>query len=194
MSFIDTIGEERATGAADEMYARLRQKGPIANWAAVFSLKPSLLDGWMALLAAVKAGQDPRRYELATLAAARALSSSYCMLAHGNVLLNDGMEPDVLREIADTGTADALTSTERAILAYAAKVAADASSVTATDIDTLRREGLSDAEILDIAATAAARCFFSKLLDALGVQPDRSLRSLPEALRTALTPGRPIES
>ena len=44
----------------------------------------------------------------------------------------------------------------------------------------------------DIAATAAARCFFSKLLDALGVQADSSFSDLDPALREALTVGRPV--
>ena len=36
----------------------------------------------------------------------------------------------------------------------------------------LRDHGFTDAEIFDIAAAAAARCFFSKLLDALGAEAD----------------------
>jgi len=40
------------------------------------------------------------------------------------------------------------------------------------------------------AATAAARCFFSKLLDALGVQADSTFNDLDPTLREALTVGR----
>jgi len=36
---------------------------------------------------------DMRRYELATLAAARRLGSSYCMLGHGKVLADWFMTP-----------------------------------------------------------------------------------------------------
>ena len=50
----------------------------------------------------------------------------------------------------------------------------------------------SDKEVFDIAATAAARCFFSKLLDALGVQADASFNQLDAQLRAALTIGRPV--
>jgi len=45
-----------------------------------------------------------------------------------------------------------------------------------------------------VAATAAARCFFSKLLDALGIQADASFNELDPALRQALTVGRPVAS
>jgi hypothetical protein len=39
---------------------------------------------------------------------------------------------------------------------------------------------------------AAARCFFSKALDALGVQADAAYWELDAELREALTVGRPI--
>jgi hypothetical protein len=39
---------------------------------------------------------------------------------------------------------------------------------------------------------AAARSFFSKTLDALGVEPDASYAELDPALRDALTVGRPL--
>ena len=38
------------------------------------------------------------------------------------------------------------------------------------------------------------RCFFSKTLDALGIEPDASYSSLDPALRDALVMGRPIAS
>lgn len=192
MSFIVTVAEDRATGAVAAMYDRVRGTGALPNWAYLFSPKPELLDGWQALLGAVKAGQDLRRYELATLGAARALGSSYSCLAHGQVLLDDGLAAETLREIAETGTSAALAPAERAILAFAAKVAGDAGAITADDVQALRAEGLTERDILDVAATAAARCVFSKLLDALGARPDAAFRALPDPLRTALTPGRPI--
>ena len=57
---------------------------------------------------------------------------------------------------------------------------------------TLRQHGFSDAEIVDITTTAAARCFFSKTLDAWGAEPDENFMALDENLRQALTVGRPI--
>jgi len=56
----------------------------------------------------------------------------------------------------------------------------------------LRSHGYQDAEIFDVAAAAAARCFFSKLLDALGGQADSTFNDLDPTLREALTVGRPI--
>ena len=84
---------------------------------------------------------------------------------------------------------------DRAVIDLADRVAADATTVTQADIDRLRGMGLSDTEILDVVLAAAARCFFSKTLDALGCNPDAAFNELSEPeLREALTVGRPIEA
>jgi alkylhydroperoxidase family enzyme len=103
MSFIETIPEASAEGAVAQMYERIRGSGELPNWARVFSRKPEVFAGWQGLIDAVKSGQDSRHFELATIGAARALSSSYCLLAHGKRLMQDGVGPDVLREIGETG-------------------------------------------------------------------------------------------
>jgi hypothetical protein len=64
--------------------------------------------------------------------------------------------------------------------------------VTREDVDELRRLGLSDSDVLDVVLAAAARCFFSTVLDALGVQADPAFSGLDPDLREALTVGRPI--
>jgi len=74
----------------------------------------------------------------------------------------------------------------------AVKVADDATSITEADVDRLRSLGLSDAEVLDVVLAAAARCFFAKVLDAVGAEPDAKYASLDPELRDALTVGRPI--
>ena len=74
------------------------------------------------------------------------------------------------------------------------KIVADSSSVSREDIDELREAGYSDAAIFDIAASASARCFFAKLVDALGVQPDCSFSGTSEQLRSVLCVGRAISS
>ena len=85
-----------------------------------------------------------------------------------------------------------LTPVESAAMRFARKVVEDATSVSAEDVAELRDLGLSDPEIFDIAAAAAVRCFFSKTLDALGVQPDPEYTAVAPELREALVTGRPI--
>jgi uncharacterized peroxidase-related enzyme len=137
---------------------------------------------------------DERRYELVTLAAARRLRSSYCMLAHGKVLADRFLTEGEVEALARGGQADALDDAERAVMDLADRVAADAASVTREDVERLRAHGLSDAEIVDVVLAAALRCFYSKTLDGLGVEPDAAYQELSPSLRDALTVGRPIES
>lgn len=145
---------------------------------------------WVELNTAIKAGMDLRRYELATLAAARRLRSSYCCLAHGTVLLERFGEP--VREIALDHRTAGLDQVDVAVMDLAERVADDASSIGESDLQPLRDLGLSETEIMDVVLAASARCFFSKTLDALGVRPDASYRELEPELREALVVGRPI--
>lgn len=193
MPYIETVPEHEAHGATQVMYRQARNHyGYLPNMTAIFGHRPEVMQGWSALLTAVRGNLSPRRYELVTLAAARALRSSYCMLAHGSVLLTQGLDAAQVAAIARDAPEAELTAQERLIMDYAECVARDATEVDAERIAALRQSGLSDTEIFDIAATAAMRCFFSKLLDALGAPPDPAYGALEADLRNALTPGRPI--
>jgi alkylhydroperoxidase family enzyme len=79
-----------------------------------------------------------------------------------------------------------------AMMEFSEKMSLNAYKVMPSDIDNLREHGFSDAEILDIALTAAARNFFSKLMDALGAEPDERYLELEDSLREALVVGRPF--
>src|SRR5689334_19130881 len=161
--------------------------GEGTNFQRAFALRPDVFGAWQQLNGAIKETADLRRYELATLAAARRLRSSYCCLAHGSVLAEQFYDPETV-----VGLPEGLDDADRAIMAFAEKVVVDATSITQQDVDELRAHGLSDAEITDVALAAAARCFFSKALDALGAQPDSSYAELEPTFRDALTVGRPI--
>jgi uncharacterized peroxidase-related enzyme len=193
MAFIRSIPPSDAEGPVREMYERAQsQFGYVPNWAQAFSLRPRVMDGWVALLRSIRDNLSVRRYELATLAAAQALRSSYCSLAHGSVLADKVFTPEAVTAII-TGNGDVpLDAGERAIMAFVEKVVRNAHEITRTDIDTLRSHGYGDEEIFDLTAAAAARCFFSKLLDALGAEPDSSFHALPPTLRVVLTVGRTI--
>jgi alkylhydroperoxidase family enzyme len=163
--------------------------GEAANLERAFASRPEVYAAWRQLVTAVKATSDERRYELATLAAARRLRSSYCSLAHGKVLAEKFYDADSVPRLPE-----GLDDADRAIMAFAEQVVADATAITLADIDELRRQGLSDDEIFDVVLAATIRCFFSKTLDALGVQPDPEFRELDPAFREPLTVGRPIET
>ncbi|HEY3560385.1 MAG TPA: carboxymuconolactone decarboxylase family protein [Kribbella sp.] len=165
--------------------------GHVPNFVHTFAARPAVYEAWKQLNGAIKESMDLRRYELATLAAATALKSSYCSLAHGQVLADKFYTAEEVVALVDEPPNDPV---DRAVMAFARKVALAADTVTQTDVDDLKAVGLTDADVLDVALAAAARAFFSKTLDATGTQPDAAFSGLPDSLRTALTVGRPIYS
>jgi uncharacterized peroxidase-related enzyme len=194
MSFIKVVSEDSATGLAAQLQERDRASlGYVPNYSKLFTLRPEVYQAWANLNGALKASMDLRRYELATLAAASALRSSYCSLAHGRILADRFLPADQVMQIVRDLDSASLDPADRAIVDFARKVALGADQITAADVDRLRSVGLSDEEVFEVVLAAAVRCFFSKTLDATGTAPDNAYRAIEPQLRETLTVGRPIE-
>ena len=77
-----------------------------------------------------------------------------------------------------------------------AKVAQDAAAVEQADVDALRAVGLTDADVADVVFAAAARCFFTAVLDGLGTQLDEQtaqhLRARPAGVDGRRPAGWPV--
>jgi uncharacterized peroxidase-related enzyme len=191
--FIGAPDEETVEGEAAEWYRRQRESwGYLPNYAAAFATRPDVAEAWNSLNGAIRRNMDRRRYELATIAAARAYRSTYCMAAHCKFLRDDCDDEVAMRAVADPSGAS-LDATDRALVDFATQVAQDATSVTAGDVEQLRQHGLDDADIVDVVLAAAARAFFTKVLDALGVQADPQLgATFDDEVREQVTVGRPI--
>jgi alkylhydroperoxidase family enzyme len=163
------------------------------NFEQAFAERPDVFAAWQGLNKSIKSNMDLRRYELATVAAAQQLRSSYCCLMHGMVLREE-CGADVAAVMRDPHSdAAGLDAVDHAVMQLARRVASgDASDMGDADLQPLRDLGLSDAEVMDVVLAAAARCFFSTALDALGVRPDARFNDLDDDLRGALEVGRRI--
>jgi uncharacterized peroxidase-related enzyme len=193
MAFVGPAPDQEASERVTEMFDQDRATwGFVPNFTRTFALRPDVYRAWQHLNGAIKSSMDRRRYELATVAAAAALRSSYCTLAHGRVLAEQFLAAEgVIQLLADRAAAP-LDATERAVVAFAEKVALHADQMSQDDIDELRALGLTDEEVFDVILAAAARCFFAKALDATGTAPDAAFRQLEPDLVESLTVGRPI--
>lgn len=194
MSFIETTEPGEACGAVAALYRRLQGRQEyLPNYARIFCHRPAVMAPLATLQDMLKEHMDARLWALIALAVAREIHSSYCSLAFARRLLRHHFSPAELLAIV-TGDARApLTAGERAAMDVAVKLASNSSAVSQQDIDRLRSAGFSDAQVFDVVAAAAWRCFFAKVPDALGVPPDRELGDLGTPLLHRLVVGRAID-
>ena len=172
--FIDTPASEPADPTVAAAYqAATAQFGFLPNWALAFGGRPAVLEAW------------------------QRLSSTYCTLAHSWMLserLNLIGTDELGSILTDRASAPALSEVDRAVMDFADQVAGDASGITEGDVARLRGLGLSDTDVLDVALAAAARCFFAKVLDAVGAEADPELaEAVGPELTAAATLGRPVQ-
>ena len=191
--FIDHVPEDAASGALADYYAQQRKAwGFLPNYAGAFSSRPDVAFAWNALNGAIRDGMDRRRFEIATIAAARALRSTYCTAAHSAFLRDVCSDEEGMRAIAEQPDGAGLAAADRAVFEFATKVARDAASVEQGDVDALRETGLTDADVADIVFAVAARSFFTRVLDGLGAQLDQETAgTFPADVLQSMLVGRP---
>jgi uncharacterized peroxidase-related enzyme len=192
--FIDVVSEDSATGAAGDYYAQQRAGwGFLPEYVYAFGSRPDVAAAWNTLNGAIRSGMDRREFELATLAAARALRSTACTVAHSMFLRDVCADEATLELIARDPDGGALAPRDRAVFQFAAKVATDAASVDQADVDELRAAGLGDADIVNVVYAVGARAFFTKVLNGLGVQLDsQNAQAFEGDLLASMIVGRPV--
>jgi uncharacterized peroxidase-related enzyme len=195
MSFIQTVEPEQAKGAVADLYTRLQDRmGYLPNYARVFCHRPEVMEPLSRLQENITAHMDPRLWALVSMAVAREINSSYCSLAYARRLLARYFSESELLGILIGSEQAPITAGERAAMHVAVKLARDSSTVCQSDIDQLRNEGFTDAEIFDLVAAAGYRCFFAKVTDALGARPDAALGEMGDTLLENLVVGRDIDT
>ncbi|MGJ6980005.1 carboxymuconolactone decarboxylase family protein [Aestuariimicrobium soli] len=191
--FLTQTDEATATGAVADYFASQRKSwGFLPNYAQCFTTRPDVAQAWATLNLTIRNGMDRRRFELATIAAARARRSTYCTAAHSTFLRDVCGDEATLDSLADDPTGASLDPVDAAVVRFAAQVAGDASSVVQDDVDALLALGLTEADVADIVFAAAARAFFTAVLDGLGAQLDeQTAASLGPRLLSWVVVGRP---
>ena len=167
--------------------------GYVWNVSRLWAHQPGTLSQLFELMseAFTPSGLSFRQRGILVTAAASALGDSYCSLAWGGKLskVSDAAVAAGVLNGSDAG----LTDQEKAMAAWARKVARDPNATTPADIQALHDSGLDDGQIFAITAFVALRLAFSTINDSLGAQPDAQLaQSLPQEVREAITYGRPV--
>jgi uncharacterized peroxidase-related enzyme len=190
------LGEPPVSPEAQALYDDdLADGGYVWNVSRLWAHQPDTLRKLFELMsqAFTSSGLTFRQRGILVTAAASALGDSYCSLAWGGKL---GKASDAATAAGVLNGSDAgLTDQEKALAAWARKVATDPNATTPADIQALRDCGLDDGQIFAVTSFVALRLAFSAINDSLGAQPDTQLvRSLPPEVREAVTYGRPAAS
>jgi len=171
----------------------LADGGYVWNVSRLWAHQPDTLKRLFELMsqAFTPSGLNFRQRGILVTAAASALGDSYCSLAWGGKL-GTASDAAVAAGVLN-GSAAGLTDQEKAIAAWARKIAKDPNATTPADIQALRDSGLDDGQIFAVTSFVALRLAFSTINDSLGAQPDAQLaQSLPEQVRETVTYGRPV--
>lgn len=193
--YLKTIGESEATGRIAEIYAAQKtQLGFVMSAAQCLTARVDLLPAYTDFVNTMRGGftLSPRDWRIITLIAAREVKSTYCSMVYGKQLAADLGSKEMVLAVQRDFRSAGLSDRDVAMLAYAEKVARDATQITQTDIDVLRSAGFTDANISDIALCAAFRCFIGRFFDAVGAGPEAAFLDEDPAWRKTLTVGKPI--
>lgn len=193
--FIEPVPEAAATGDLAAWYASQRASwGFLPDYAGCFATRPDVAQAWTNLNLTIRGGMDRRRFEIVTIAAARARRSTYCTAAHASFLRDVCADQATVDALAAAPDGSTLAEPDAAVFAFATKLATDAAAVEEADVAALRRHGLTDAEIADVVLAVAARAFFTTVLDGLGAHLDRpTAESFAPEVMAAMVVGRPVK-
>lgn len=170
--------------------------GYVMDLERAWAWRPDLAEEFARLrkLLAQESGLSAGELALLTCATAQALGDSYCSLAWGTRLASTRGADAVAAILRGTDPPDA-TAREAALRQWAGQVVRDPNGASASQVESLRRAGLSDREIFEATVQVALRLAFSAVNDALGAQPDPELvAAAPEEIRAAVTYGRPPQA
>lgn len=110
--------------------------------------------------------------EMIVVATSGANDCVYCVVAHGAILRVYEKNPLLADQVATNYRKADISPRQRAMLAFALKVATDSASVEPADFEPLRGHGFSDEDIWDIGAIAAFFALSNRMANLIAMRPN----------------------
>jgi len=110
--------------------------------------------------------------EMIVVATSGANDCLYCIVAHGALLRIYGKNPLVADQVAVNYRKADITPRQRAMLAFAMKVAVDSAAIGDADFAALREHGFGDEDIWDIGGIAAFFALSNRMANMIGMRPN----------------------
>ena len=110
--------------------------------------------------------------EMIVVATSSANDCLYCIVAHGAILRVYAKNPLVADQVAVNYRKADITPRQRAMLAFAMKVAVNSAAIDDADFATLREHGFSDEDFWDIGAIAAFFALSNRMANMISMRPN----------------------
>jgi uncharacterized peroxidase-related enzyme len=159
----------------ERIEAVAEKSGFIPNVFLAFAQRPDEFRAFFAYHDALMerpSGLSKGEKELIVVATSAANSCEYCVVAHGAVARIRMKDPFIADQVAVNWRSADLTERQRAMIAFAVKVATESSEVADDDIDALRTAGFDDEDIWDIGAIASFFALSNRMASVLGIPPN----------------------
>ena len=110
--------------------------------------------------------------EMIVVATSGANRCQYCVVAHGAILRIRAKNPLIADQVAVNYLKADLTPRQKAMLAFAMKVALDAGAIEESDFEALRAHGFSEEDAWDIGAIAAFFALSNRMANLTAMRPN----------------------
>ena len=117
-------------------------------------------------------GLSKAEREMIVVATSGANDCLYCIVAHGAILRVYAKDPHVADQVAVNYRKADITPRQKAMLAFALKVAQSSSRIVDDDFTALHTHGFSDEDIWDIGAIAAFFALSNRMANLIGMRPN----------------------
>lgn len=174
MAYIRTINEDEADGKLFEIYDEIqRNRGRVSNILRVNSLNPKAMRAHLDLYMTTvfgKGGLSRKEAEIIAVSVSSANGDAYCTTHHSEALGRYAKDQAWVQAVAKDATAAAKTAREKALVDYAIALTRHPGAGVKKQVDTLRKAGLKDEEILQAAQVVGYFNFANRLAVGLGVE------------------------
>jgi uncharacterized peroxidase-related enzyme len=117
-------------------------------------------------------GLSKAEREMIVVSTSGANDCLYCVVAHGAILRIYAKQPLVADQVAVNYRKADITARQKAMLAFALKVATDSRAIDDADFAGLREHGFSDEDAWDIGAIAAFFALSNRMANLISMRPN----------------------
>ena len=117
-------------------------------------------------------GLSKAEREMIVVSTSGANDCQYCVVAHGAILRIYAKDPLVADQVAINFRKADITDRQRAMLAFAQKVALNSAALEEADYEAVRRHGFDDEDIWDIGAIAAFFALSNRMANLTAMRPN----------------------